>query len=66
MSKLWASIQTKRKSLLGAIVAGLTATGAALDDGTVNTQEWIWIALAVLGAGGAVYAVKNRPPQEGD
>lgn len=66
MSAIWASLQRKRKAILAAIVAGLTAAGAALEDNSISSQECIWIALAVLGVGGGTYAVKNRPPAEGD
>jgi hypothetical protein len=66
MKVLLDALARKRKAILAALVAGLTAAGAALEDNSLSSQESIWVALAVLGVGGGTYAVKNRPPQEGD
>lgn len=52
-----------------AIAASLTAAGLLVlsfltGDETfadINTREWVQIAIEVLGIGGVVYAVPNRP-----
>lgn len=49
------------KAIVGALVAGLTAYGTALADGAVVPGEWVGVAVATLGALGAVWAVPNRP-----
>lgn len=50
---------------LAAAIAGLTAAGSAMGDDVISRQEWITIALAVLGAL-AVYLVPNDPNTEND
>ena len=53
-----------RKALIAAIpavLAGLKVLSDALGDGTVSSQEYIALAVAVLGALG-VYAAPNDPP----
>lgn len=47
------------KAVIGALVAGLTALGTALADGAVSPAEWVGVAIATLGALGAVYAIPN-------
>lgn len=49
------------KSVVAALVAGLTVLAAALTDDAITPAEWVQIAVAVLGAIG-VYAVPNKPP----
>lgn len=49
------------KALVGTAVAGLGALAVALEDGTVNTQEWVTAAIAALTALGAVWGVPNLP-----
>lgn len=53
-----------RKALIAAIpaaLAGLKVLSDALGDGTVSSQEWIALTVAILGALG-VYAAPNDPP----
>jgi hypothetical protein len=52
------------KSLTAAAVAGLTALGTALTDGGVTPAEWTGVAIATLGALGAVYAIPNSQPAD--
>ena len=54
------------KALTAAVVAGLTALGVALADNGVTSQEWITVAVAFLLALGAVYAVPNANPNDGN
>ena len=49
------------KAVTAAVVAGLSAAAAALDDETISTQEWVTIAIAFFVALGAVWAVPNKP-----
>jgi hypothetical protein len=50
------------KAIAGAIVAGLTAYQVALTgDGSVTAAEWAGVAIAVVAALGAVWAVTNAP-----
>lgn len=49
------------KAIVGAVVAGLTALQAALDDDGITAQEGIGAAIAALVALGVVWAVPNRP-----
>lgn len=56
------SIRPYMKAIVGGLVAGLTALGTAMTDGTVSTAEWVGIAVATLGALGIVYATPNRVP----
>lgn len=53
------SIAPYRKAIVAAIVAGLTALYAALQDDVVTSSEWVYIAIAVFGSGGTTYAVPN-------
>lgn len=48
------------KFVVALVAAGLVALQVALTDGHVTGQEWITIALAVLGAAG-VGLVPNAP-----
>jgi hypothetical protein len=50
-----------RKALVGLAIAGLTALGVALADGSVTAAEWVGVALAALGTLGGVYAIPNAP-----
>ncbi len=54
------------KSITAAAVAGLTALGTALTDGGVTPAEWTGVAIATLGALGAVYAIPNSEADNGD
>lgn len=49
------------KSIVAFLLAGLTALGTALTDGSVTTQEWVAVAIASLATTGAVFAVPNTP-----
>ena len=51
------------KAIVGALLAGLAAYSAALSDGTVSRGEWVAVAVALVGALGAVWAVPNKQPQ---
>ncbi len=46
------------KSIVAVVIAGLTALQAAISDSVVTQNEWVIIALAVVGAIG-VFAVPN-------
>lgn len=48
------------KAIIGAILAGLTAFGTALADGSVTPVEIVGIAIAVLATYGSVYGVTNK------
>lgn len=50
------------KAIVGAIVAGLTAAQAALDDGGITEAEGVGIAIATFAALALVWAVPNTPP----
>ncbi|WP_018352286.1 hypothetical protein [Longispora albida] len=55
------------KFIVAATVAGLTTLASAITDNKVTPQEWVTIALAVVGAI-AVYVIPNKtsdtkPPQ---
>jgi len=50
------------KAIVAVLIAALTALQAALTDDRVTNNEWIIIALAVVGAV-SVFAVPNRPPK---
>ncbi len=54
-----ANIGQYSKSLIAAVIAGLTTYQTALLDGTVNQNEWISIAVATVLALGAVFTVSN-------
>lgn len=49
------------KAVSAAVVAGLAAAITALADNTIGVPDGVAIALAVLGALGAVWAVPNLP-----
>ena len=51
------------KAIIGALVAGLGALGVALEDGSINSQEYVTIAAAFLVALAAVFIVPNSQPQ---
>lgn len=53
------------KAITGALVAGLTALGTALDHDGVTGQEWVGVGIAFLVALGLVWAVPNTPAPEG-
>lgn len=52
-----------RKAIVAALIAGLTALYAAMSDDVITAGEWVMIALAVLGGGGATWAIPNAPKQ---
>ena len=55
-------MKTYAKAVVGALIAGLTALGAAVQTGSigdVTTGQWITVALAVLGTFAGVFAVPN-------
>ncbi len=49
------------KALAGAAAAGAAVYLTARSDGTVTTDEWLGILLAVLAGGGVVAGVPNKP-----
>lgn len=49
------------KAIIGALVAGLAALQAALDDGGITAAEGIAAAIATLVALGAIWVVPNKP-----
>jgi cytochrome b len=49
------------KALVGALVAGLTAVQAGLDNGGISANEWVGVAIATLTALGLVWAIPNKP-----
>ncbi|MFF9310067.1 hypothetical protein ACF1BS_04065 [Streptomyces sp. NPDC014748] len=53
ISKAW-------KAVVGGAAAGAAAAATAVQDGQITLAEVITIVLAVLGAGGATWAVPNR------
>lgn len=53
-AKFWVALA------VAGLIAALTAAETALGDGYVSTQEWVTMALALLGAI-AVYVVPNEP-----
>ncbi|MFF0903989.1 UNVERIFIED_CONTAM: hypothetical protein RF653_09975 [Kocuria sp. CPCC 205316] len=55
------SIAPYRKAIVAAVVAGLTALYAALQDDMVTAAEWTFVAIATLGGGGTTYVVPNTP-----
>lgn len=48
------------KAVTAAVVAGLSALAAALDDNSVSSQETVTIAIAFFVALGAVWAIPNK------
>lgn len=51
------------KAIVGALIAGLGSLSQALDDGSVDAQEWIAVVIATLAAFGVVWAVPNKDPK---
>lgn len=51
------------KSLIGALVAGLSSLYQALDNEVVTSQEWVAVAMATLVGLAAVFAIPNRDPR---
>lgn len=51
------------KAITGAIVAGLTALGAALSDNEVTAGEWVTVAIAFFAGLGLVWAIPNKDPE---
>lgn len=49
---------------IAVLIAGLTVFGSVFEDGVVTPQEWVTVALAVLGAIG-VYFFPNDPLDAG-
>lgn len=49
------------KAIVGALIAALTALGAAYTDGGVSPSEWIVVATAALTTFAGVWAVPNKP-----
>ena len=47
------------KAITGGVLAGLTALGTALSDGTVSPAEWVGVAIAALATYGTVFGVRN-------
>lgn len=50
-----------RKTVVAILTAGGTWATAAFADGVISTQEWVALAVAVIGVLG-VYGVPNDPP----
>ena len=48
--------------IIGALIVAIQAYQAAAGDGAVDTNDWLTIALAVLGVVG-VYFVPNTPAE---
>ena len=59
-------MRTAAKAIVGAAIAGLTAVGVALGDGTITSSEWVTVALAVIVAGNAVYWTPNAGSSSDD
>ena len=51
------------KAIVGALVAGLSALGVALEDGAVTYADGVTIALAVVTALATIWAVPNAQPE---
>lgn len=51
------------KALVASLTTGLGSLYQALDNDVVTAQEWVGVAIATLGALGAVWAVPNRDPE---
>jgi hypothetical protein len=62
-------MSTFAKAIYAALVAGLTAVGGYLVNdtalGAVTAGQWIYVALAVLIAGGGVYGISNSSASSG-
>lgn len=56
------------KAIYAAVVAGLSALGGLLVNDTglsdITAGQWVFVALAVLIAGGGVYGLRNADPPE--
>lgn len=50
------------KAIVGAVVAGLTALGAALDADGVTAVEGVGVAVVTLSTFGSVFATRNTDP----
>ncbi|MFC7817544.1 hypothetical protein ACFUTR_23220 [Streptomyces sp. NPDC057367] len=48
------------KAVVAAVTAGSAALGTAVQDGAVDSGEWVTVGLAVLAALGVTWAVPNR------
>jgi hypothetical protein len=51
------------KAVIGALVGALAALSQALDDDSVTKNEWVGVAIALLGGLAFVFAVPNRDPE---
>lgn len=55
------------KAIYAALIAGLSALGGLLVNdtalGDITAGQWVFVALAVLIAGGGVYGLRNAPPE---
>lgn len=58
---MFAKLKPYRKAVVAALIAGLTALYTALSDDVITASEWVVIALALLGGGGATWLVPNTP-----
>lgn len=61
LAVVWAAHKTV-KWLWSAGLAGLTSVGVALQDDRVSAQEWVTIAVAVVGSLVLVYQASNTKP----
>jgi hypothetical protein len=52
-------MQKYLKALYGAVAAGLGTLSVAYSDNVVTGQEWVTIAIAVVGAAGVIWGVPN-------
>ena len=57
-------INEARKAVAALVLPGLVVVGTAVLDGgdggsAITTAEWIAVAIASLGTGGAVYGIRN-------
>lgn len=52
------------KAIVGSLLAGLGALLTALADGSVQTAEWVTVAIAALTALAGVWGVPNRAEPE--
>ena len=56
------------KSLVGGALTGLATLGAYLVNSTsfadVTAGQWVYVAIAALGAGAAVWGVPNTKPSK--
>lgn len=49
------------KAIAGAVTTGLGTLSVAYADNVITNQEWVIVAIATVGALGAVWAVPNAP-----